>query len=220
MSFNNHGLYFDLQLHTSVLSWFRYSDSFPKLVHLLLNQLICDTPSILKSNFPFSSSLPEQTARWVSKPWLNSEECSLPFMGTSLNVHNLRIISSLKPAVHAGNLLSVSASPHMGSSVSQSLKLGQFAVSQLVSVCYLRMCFACCCSLVGLLRSSDTRSCRFLFSLSSVLTLLPPKRTDTSAMLVVAVVAAPSVSVCTSSWLGGVPAVPLLSAPATLPLPL
>ena len=35
MSFNNHGLYFDLQLHTSVLSWFRYSDSFPKLVHLL-----------------------------------------------------------------------------------------------------------------------------------------------------------------------------------------
>ena len=45
-----------------------------------LNQLICDTPSILKSNFPFSSSLMEQTARWVSKPWLNSEECSLPFM--------------------------------------------------------------------------------------------------------------------------------------------
>ena len=27
-----------------------------------LNQLICDTPSILKSNFPFSSSLMEQTA--------------------------------------------------------------------------------------------------------------------------------------------------------------
>ena len=61
--------------------------------HLFLNQLICDTPSILKSNFPFSSSLMEQTARWVSKLWLNSEECSLPFMGTSLNVHNLRIIS-------------------------------------------------------------------------------------------------------------------------------
>ena len=62
-----------------------------------MNQLICDTPSILKSNFPFSSSLMEPTARWVAKPWLNSEECSLPFMGTSLNVHNLRIISSLKP---------------------------------------------------------------------------------------------------------------------------
>ena len=35
MSFNTHGLYFDLQLHTSVLSWLRYSDGFSKLVHLL-----------------------------------------------------------------------------------------------------------------------------------------------------------------------------------------
>ena len=39
-----------------------------------LNQLTCDTPSILKSNFPFSSSLMEHTARWVSKSRLNSEE--------------------------------------------------------------------------------------------------------------------------------------------------
>ena len=35
MSFNYHGLYFDLQLNTSVLSWLRYSDCFPKLIHLL-----------------------------------------------------------------------------------------------------------------------------------------------------------------------------------------
>ena len=35
MSFNTHGLYFDLQLHTSVLSWLRYSDRFSKLVHFL-----------------------------------------------------------------------------------------------------------------------------------------------------------------------------------------
>ena len=35
MSFNTHGLYFDLQLHTSVLSWLRYSDCFSKLVHFL-----------------------------------------------------------------------------------------------------------------------------------------------------------------------------------------
>lgn len=34
MSFYYHGLYFDLQLHTFILSWFRYSDSFSKLVHL------------------------------------------------------------------------------------------------------------------------------------------------------------------------------------------
>lgn len=34
MSFNNHGLYFDLQLHTSVLSRLRYSDSFHKLLPL------------------------------------------------------------------------------------------------------------------------------------------------------------------------------------------
>ena len=39
-----------------------------------LNQFTCDTPSILKSNFPFSSSLMEHTARWVSKSRLNSEE--------------------------------------------------------------------------------------------------------------------------------------------------
>ena len=35
MSFNTHGLYFDLQLHTSVLSWLRYSDCSSKLVHFL-----------------------------------------------------------------------------------------------------------------------------------------------------------------------------------------
>ena len=35
VSFNNHGLYFDLQLHTSVLSWLRYANSFPKLIHLI-----------------------------------------------------------------------------------------------------------------------------------------------------------------------------------------
>ncbi len=42
-----------------------------------LNQFTCDTPSILKSNFPFSFSLMEYTARWVSKFRLNSEECML-----------------------------------------------------------------------------------------------------------------------------------------------
>ena len=31
--FHYHGLYFDLQFHTSILSWGRYSDSFSKLVH-------------------------------------------------------------------------------------------------------------------------------------------------------------------------------------------
>lgn len=41
---------------------------------LRLNQLTCDTPSIVKSNFPFSSSLMEQTERLASKLWLNSEE--------------------------------------------------------------------------------------------------------------------------------------------------
>lgn len=47
------------------------------------------------------------------------------------------------------------------------------------------------------------------------------KEPTLSAMLVAAVVAAPfSFSVCTSFLLGGVPAVPLLSAPANLPLPL
>lgn len=40
----------------------------------LLNLFTCDTPSILKSNFPFSSSLMEQTECLVSKLWLNSEE--------------------------------------------------------------------------------------------------------------------------------------------------
>ena len=35
MAFNNHGFYFGLQLHTSVLSWLRYSDCFSKLVHFL-----------------------------------------------------------------------------------------------------------------------------------------------------------------------------------------
>lgn len=34
-TFYNHGLYFDLQLNTSVLSRLRYSDCFPKLIHLL-----------------------------------------------------------------------------------------------------------------------------------------------------------------------------------------
>ena len=59
----------------------------------------------------------------------------------------------------------------------------------------------CCCSLCRASSlSSDTRSCKFLFSLSSVLTLLLPKREPTlSAMLVAAIVAAPfSFSVCTS----------------------
>lgn len=39
-----------------------------------LNQLTCGTPSILKSNFPFSFSLMAQIERLVSKLWLNSEE--------------------------------------------------------------------------------------------------------------------------------------------------
>ncbi len=34
MSFNNHELYFDLQMHNSILSLLRYSDSFPELAHL------------------------------------------------------------------------------------------------------------------------------------------------------------------------------------------
>ena len=41
---------------------------------LRLNQLTCDTPSIVKSNFPLSSSLMEQIERLASKLWLNSEE--------------------------------------------------------------------------------------------------------------------------------------------------
>lgn len=34
-TFYNHGFYCDLQLHTSILSWLRYSDGFSKLIHLL-----------------------------------------------------------------------------------------------------------------------------------------------------------------------------------------
>ena len=85
------------------------------------------------------------------------------------------------------------------------------------------MCFVCCRSLCrASSSSSDIRSCKFLFSLSKVLTLLLPKREPTlSAMLVAVVVAAPfSFSVCTFFWLGGVLPLPLLSAPANPPLPL
>ena len=39
-----------------------------------LNQLTCETPSILKSNLPLSSCLMEQTECRVSKLRLNSEE--------------------------------------------------------------------------------------------------------------------------------------------------
>ena len=34
MSFNYHGLYFDLQFYAVILFLSRYSNSFPKLVHL------------------------------------------------------------------------------------------------------------------------------------------------------------------------------------------
>jgi hypothetical protein len=64
MTFNYHGLYFDLQLHTSVLSWLRYSNNFSKLVHFLSE---ATNSSILKLNFPFSLSLTVQTERLVSK---------------------------------------------------------------------------------------------------------------------------------------------------------
>ena len=37
---------------------------------LRLNQLTCETPSIVKSNLPFSPSLMEQTERLASKLWL------------------------------------------------------------------------------------------------------------------------------------------------------
>lgn len=56
-----------------------------------LNQLTCETPSMLSSNFPSVSCLREQTAPSALKCLLNSREYSSPLMETSLNVHSFLI---------------------------------------------------------------------------------------------------------------------------------
>lgn len=54
-------------MRTVDFSWQPYSLS-------ALNQLICETPSILSSNFPSSSSFSEHTVLSTLKCWLNSRE--------------------------------------------------------------------------------------------------------------------------------------------------
>lgn len=77
MPFYYHGLYFDVQLHIS-LFFLGFGILIASLNSFIffLNQLTCATPSILKSNFPFSFSLMEQTERLMSKSRLNSVEWS------------------------------------------------------------------------------------------------------------------------------------------------
>lgn len=50
-TFYNHGFYCDLQLHTSILSWLRYSDGFSKLIHLLSKPVHVWNPIYLEIKF-------------------------------------------------------------------------------------------------------------------------------------------------------------------------
>ena len=63
---------------------------------LRLNQLTCEIPSMLSSNFPSVFCLREQTALSVLKCRLNSREYSSPLMETSLNVHSFLMTTSPK----------------------------------------------------------------------------------------------------------------------------
>ena len=62
-----------------------------------LNQLMCETPSMLRLKLPYLSSFSEHIVLSALKCWLNSREYSSPLMETSLKVHSLRIIPSSKP---------------------------------------------------------------------------------------------------------------------------
>ena len=50
-TFYNHGFYFDLQLHTSILSWLRYSDGFSELIHFLSEPVHVRNPVYLEIEF-------------------------------------------------------------------------------------------------------------------------------------------------------------------------
>lgn len=63
---------------------------------LRLNQLTCETPSMLRLKLPSLSSLSEHIILSALKCWLNSREYSSPLMETSLNVHSFLITASPK----------------------------------------------------------------------------------------------------------------------------
>ena len=70
-----------------------------------LNQLMCETPSILRSNLSSAFCLREQTALSTLKCWLNSREYSSPLMETSLNVQSFLMTASPKFKVSRRNFI-------------------------------------------------------------------------------------------------------------------
>lgn len=72
-----------------------------------LNQLTCETPSMLMSNLSSISCLREQTVPSVLKCLLNnSQEYCLPLVKTSLNMHSFLMTHRQTSEYHAGILLS------------------------------------------------------------------------------------------------------------------
>ena len=72
---------------------------------LRLNQLTCETPSMLRLKLPSLSSLSEHIVLSALKCWLNSREYSSPLMETSLNMHSFLITASPKFCVSRKNLM-------------------------------------------------------------------------------------------------------------------
>lgn len=70
-----------------------------------LNQLMCETPSMLRLKLPSLSSFSEHIVLSALKCWLNSREYSSPLMETSLNVHSFLITASPKFSVSRKNLM-------------------------------------------------------------------------------------------------------------------
>ncbi len=66
-----------------------------------LNQLTCETPSMLRLKLPSLSSLSEHIVLSALKCWLNSREYSSLLMETSLNVHSFLMTASPKFRVFA-----------------------------------------------------------------------------------------------------------------------
>lgn len=141
---------------------------------LRLNQLTCEIPSMLSSNFHSVFCLREQTALSVLKCRLNSREYSSPLMETSLNVHSFLMTTSPKCRVSRRNFI-----VGINFSTYGKLHLTKFTNSDSLLFCcsYVLfiscICLACCRSRCRASSSSSMmRFCRAVFSLSSVLTLL------------------------------------------------
>lgn len=70
-----------------------------------LNQLMCETPSMLRLKLPSLSSLSDHIVLSALKCWLNSLEYNSPLMETSLNVHSFLITVSPKFRVSRRNFI-------------------------------------------------------------------------------------------------------------------